>query len=596
MVMFGDSLSDIGNVYDQTFHIAPQSPPYFDGRYSNGPLWVERLADGLNLAAPNYSRDGGKDYAYAGVKTGGGSTFIFPFSFPNLGSQINSYLQNNTPTPTELFTVWGGGNDFIDGQTNPAIPVNNLVNHVTALANAGAKNIVVPNLPPLGFTPRFRGTANESVMNTRTTQFNSQLATAMTTVESSLNINIFQLDVAGFFAQALANPASFGLTNVTGTALVGNTPAPNQDEYLFWDDIHPTRVGHQLLGTLATTLVNTHSWASSSTAGDWSTSTNWDPGGVPAPEWIARVVNVQPSQAQAVDVAGNSSVQSILVAGSSARMTLQIQSAVTLTATSVTVGANGQVELLGGALNSPTILVNAGGSLGGSGVVTGNLTSAGGTISPGDPGTPLSVTGDYNSGPASVIEIDLVDEFSADWLAVHGTATLDGELHVRLADGFVALPAWSYEVLTFGARVGDVTVVNDTGFAGLGFTKSYSSSALQIDTTGLPGDANLDAAVNSDDFNILATSFGLTGQTWLDADFTGDSLVNSDDFNLLASNFGLSASTDGPTPQDWSILAAAVPEPSSLLLAGLAASVAIMSRRKRHLGVAPAGARAATCA
>ena len=38
LVLFGDSLTDVGNVYHQTFGISPQSPPYFQGRYSNGPL------------------------------------------------------------------------------------------------------------------------------------------------------------------------------------------------------------------------------------------------------------------------------------------------------------------------------------------------------------------------------------------------------------------------------------------------------------------------------------------------------------------------------------------------------------------------------
>jgi len=584
LVMFGDSLSDIGNVHDQTFGIAPQSPPYFDGRYSNGPLWVERLAQNLSLAPPNFSRDGGRDYAYAGVKTGGGSTFIFPFSFPNLGSQINSYLSGNTPSASQLFTVWGGGNDFIDGQTNTSIPVTNLVNHVTALANAGAKNIVVPNLPPLGYTPRFRGTANESVMNARTLQFNSQLATAMTNLKASLSINLFQLDVAGFFADALADPAAYGFTNVTSPALVGSTPAPNPDQYLFWDDIHPTRVGHALLGDLAARLLSTHDWASTAPGGSWSTAANWDPAGVPAADWIANVVNVQPSLAQAVDVAGDTTVDELLVAGSTARMTLLVQGTATLTAQQVTINANGRIDLLGGTISSPNVVINAGGVLGGSGTVQGGVISAGGTVSPGDPGTQLSVTADYQSTAASVIEIDLADEDTADLLSIAGNASLAGVLRVRLADGFIAYPGLAYDVITFASRSGDVTIENDTALAGLGFTKSFTPGSLRIETTGTPGDANLDAAVNSDDFNILATNFGFPGRNWLGGDFTGDGLVDSDDFNLLASNFGLSAALSDPTPQDWANLAAAVPEPSSLtlLLGGLATSMAGAPRRGRR--------------
>jgi hypothetical protein len=54
----------------------------------------------------------------------------------------------------------------------------------------------------------------------------------------------------------------------------------------------------------------------------------------------------------------------------------------------------------------------------------------------------------------------------------------------------------------------------------------------------LAGDANRDMRVDSDDFNIVATSFGTLGNSFIDGDFSYDGLVNSDDFNILATNFG----------------------------------------------------------
>jgi hypothetical protein len=54
------------------------------------------------------------------------------------------------------------------------------------------------------------------------------------------------------------------------------------------------------------------------------------------------------------------------------------------------------------------------------------------------------------------------------------------------------------------------------------------------------GDANHDGSVNSDDFNILAANFGLSGKTFAQGNFDYDpgGLVNSDDFNILATDFG----------------------------------------------------------
>jgi hypothetical protein len=57
--------------------------------------------------------------------------------------------------------------------------------------------------------------------------------------------------------------------------------------------------------------------------------------------------------------------------------------------------------------------------------------------------------------------------------------------------------------------------------------------------------------------------------------------VNLSDFNRLAGNFGLAAIDHEPTPQDWSNLSAAVPEPSSLLLSGVPALAGMRMRRRR---------------
>ena len=73
----------------------------------------------------------------------------------------------------------------------------------------------------------------------------------------------------------------------------------------------------------------------------------------------------------------------------------------------------------------------------------------------------------------------------------------------------------------------------------------------------LVGDIDGDGVVAFADFLTLADNFGKTGN-WTQGDFTGDGFVLFEDFLILADNFGAQ-------PQ-----AAAVPEPSSLVLLGLA--------------------------
>jgi phospholipase/lecithinase/hemolysin len=40
IVVFGDSESDAGNVFELSGDTYPASPPYWQGRFSNGPVWV----------------------------------------------------------------------------------------------------------------------------------------------------------------------------------------------------------------------------------------------------------------------------------------------------------------------------------------------------------------------------------------------------------------------------------------------------------------------------------------------------------------------------------------------------------------------------
>ncbi|MHC4179468.1 MAG: SGNH/GDSL hydrolase family protein [Planctomycetota bacterium] len=254
LVVFGDSLSDTGNVYQMTFEAIPQCPPNFDGRFSNGPVWVEQLSSGLGLPAVDPSREGGTNNAYGGAETGGGFTSLI---VPNLGSQISAYLGGHTLTADELIVVWGGANDFLNApSTDPSLPVSNLSDHITTLAGAGGENFLVPNLPPLGKTPRHRGGGSELLLDDASRQFNGLLADRLDDLETSLQIEIFRLDVFELMQNVMDDPASFGFTNVTQPALDPQTgPRPDADQYLFWDGIHPTAAAHRMLGDRAAALV-----------------------------------------------------------------------------------------------------------------------------------------------------------------------------------------------------------------------------------------------------------------------------------------------------------------------------------------------------
>ena len=249
-IVFGDSLSDQGNVSASTFGFTPGGN-YFQGRWSNGNVWAERFAatQGLTLTR---SGAGGTNWAHGGAETGTG-TFGSIFGLPNMRTQVTRYLNTNpTIAGTDLFTLWAGGNDYLNGATSPTNPVGNVTSSISTLYARGARKFLIPNLPLLGTIPRNIGTPNQGPATAISAAHNALLKQQLISLRNSLTgITIYEMDVATRFEQVRQNPAAFGLTNVTQPALVGNSVVPNPDNYLFYDDIHPTRRGHQILSDLA---------------------------------------------------------------------------------------------------------------------------------------------------------------------------------------------------------------------------------------------------------------------------------------------------------------------------------------------------------
>ena len=156
IIVFGDSLSDTGNAFEATRHAEPPSPPYFDGRFSNGPVWVEDFAARFGLKVDPALR-GGTNYAVGGAKVG---TDIDSMKNPLLVFLITRRIHSN-----DVFVVFGGGNDLQPGVTvgfvaNTAMKLGDIVKN---LAARGAAIFLVPNIPNKGLTPSARSAGRARV-------------------------------------------------------------------------------------------------------------------------------------------------------------------------------------------------------------------------------------------------------------------------------------------------------------------------------------------------------------------------------------------------------------------------------------------------
>jgi phospholipase/lecithinase/hemolysin len=267
---FGDSLTDSGNVSVATFGMVPTAP-YTDRSFSNGPVWVQDLAQNLGLPPLNPSLAGGTNFAYGGAKTG--PTQTHALNPTDLTSQYTQFLQQSpSPQPGALYTVWIGANDVLDIANNTSLTpaqqqaeVQNAVNNEVAvlggLAAHGAQNLLVLNVPDLGNTPyeQARGPATAQTATSLSSLYNSDLAAALQPLEASGALKVDLVDTFSVLDQAKANPAAYGFTDVTDPVWTGGLTDSNsgtlrasgaaQNQYLFFDSLHPTAQAHSLLAS-----------------------------------------------------------------------------------------------------------------------------------------------------------------------------------------------------------------------------------------------------------------------------------------------------------------------------------------------------------
>ncbi len=286
VVSFGDSLSDAGQ------YAALPSPFAFGaGSFTTNPddVWVQLLAQSLGLpSTPSIA--GGSDYAWGGAPTsftvGGvpGGLVCVPTTLPcrSVSQQLSNYLtpRSGAADPNALYTYLAGANDIFNylgraalASTNPASLTGaqaqtftgasalTAVGQLAALQAAGARTIIVANLPNIGIAPGFRGTAGAASVSGLVFVFNSTLNGGI----ASLHDGIVALNTYALVNEVLADPGMYGFTNTTGTAcnltLTGGsslfctpaayvTPTANQT-YLFADGVHPTGAGQRLIAQVA---------------------------------------------------------------------------------------------------------------------------------------------------------------------------------------------------------------------------------------------------------------------------------------------------------------------------------------------------------
>ena len=285
IVLFGDSLSDTGNFRDRTdeesegvVDYPSHTFNYSNGRFTNdnqtdppsalyAGVWHEQLAQTfLSIPPAAYSLGGGTNYAFGGATTVNGAHEELAVETPfgdvtitvdDMGKQMDDYLAAHTVDPNALYIVWGGGNDLRndDSAANVTATAARATALVSRLVNAGAQNIMVPNVPPLGDIPRYLDDpAKVLSSNTAAANYRLELKADLAALVGNFACtghhahDLFP-DIWANTLRLFSDPSRYGLINTIGSAQDDNNVNP--DQFAFWDDVHPTTAGHHLIAQAA---------------------------------------------------------------------------------------------------------------------------------------------------------------------------------------------------------------------------------------------------------------------------------------------------------------------------------------------------------
>jgi phospholipase/lecithinase/hemolysin len=243
--VFGDSYCDVGNIFLATGGAEPPFP-YYNGRFSNGPIWIEHVAGSLGLPMKP-SLAGGTDFAFGGAF----ATAPQPIPggvIPSVPQQVELYLSQNggKADPKALYIIEGGGNDILDAtggspeQLGFKIAIA-LAESELLLRRAGAAHFVIPNLLDVGLLPA--GQANADFDHRAVVAANQSLNELLAIEQFLEGIHILRLDVFSLISSVKTDPTHFGFTNITDPCLT-TTICSDPDHTFFWDTHHPTVFGH----------------------------------------------------------------------------------------------------------------------------------------------------------------------------------------------------------------------------------------------------------------------------------------------------------------------------------------------------------------
>lgn len=270
LYVFGDSYCDVGNDFIASEGNVP-APPYINGRFSNGPIWVDHVAGFLGLGTLKPYLAGGTDYAFGGAEVTAPVTTPYG-SIPSVPQQVALYLQSTggKADPNALYIIEGGGNDILNAVSDKPQQLGfEIALGISAsellLRHAGARYFLIPNLYNVGLLPAAAAAGNAAFATAATNATNKSLANQLALESLLEGIHIVRLDAFSLINAVVKDTSHFGFTDVVApcTNLPLGSPVTecgDPDHTFFWDVEHPTEFGHAFFAVTVENAYASGAW------------------------------------------------------------------------------------------------------------------------------------------------------------------------------------------------------------------------------------------------------------------------------------------------------------------------------------------------
>lgn len=283
MVVFGDSLSDNGNLYEYMKHQLPLSPPYYEGRFTNGPVWVELL---MQSYYPDDHKAHLLNYAFGGAGVASERDDADDDTLFTLGHEIDSYLlsHDDKADANSMFVVWMGANNYLAIPDDVDQAVDDVISGIRRglerLIAKGAKHLMVINVPDLGKIPAAVDFDAVDILSQCSLKHNAMLLEMVDQLKLQYpDIDLIAFDVSHMLQEFLDEPNKYGFNNTTDTCYeeminepsaksvlnLASTIHPRKSlgsdpctGYLFFDPVHPSEPTHIVMSARMRDLFAQH--------------------------------------------------------------------------------------------------------------------------------------------------------------------------------------------------------------------------------------------------------------------------------------------------------------------------------------------------